>query len=166
MLCMRNNRMMQCWRAESISVSLLCNNLDNSELRAVLLKANSVLGQIHNLGQDVMSFLEKKFEKIWVGGGVAQGLQLWVWLLIKLLEVGIFRSFSFSKGSGWKDSRAGLMGYGRCSRIGLHTPFWHLILCGYHLEILNNFILQCVFCKWRLMTAEQERGLESWLTAG
>lgn len=76
--------------------------------------------------------------------------------------MGIFRSFSLSKGSGWKDSRAGLMGCGRCSCIGLHTqmgsPFWHLILCGYHLEILNSFILQCVFCKWRLMTAEQERG--------
>lgn len=38
---------------------------------------------------------------------------------------------------------------------------WHLILCGYHLEILNNFILQCVFCKWRLMTAEQEGGVWS-----
>ena len=46
-----------------MSISLPCNNLDNSELRVVLLKANSILGQIHNLGQDVMSFLEKKFEK-------------------------------------------------------------------------------------------------------
>lgn len=106
-------------------------------------------------------FWRRNLKKSWVGAGAALGLTLWVWLS-KLREVGIFRSFSFCKGSSWKDSRAGLVGYGQCSCIGLHTqtgpPFWHLILCGYHLENLNNFILQCVFCKWGLMTTKQELG--------
>lgn len=106
MLHRKNSRMIQRWNAESISISLLCNNVDNPELRVVLLKASSVLARF--LQQlDVMSFLEKKVGKSWAGGGRGSGFDILECdFLLNFLKWGVLSLFpSASKAAerqlGW-----------------------------------------------------------------
>ena len=109
-----------------------------------MLKANSIL--VKFLQQlDVMFFLEKKVGKSWAGAGRGSEFDF----LVNFLKWGLL-GLSPSA-SDQAERTVGLASwdvavvYDPTLRWGPHS--WHLMLCGCHLEILNNFTFEFVFCE-------------------